>query len=157
MFGIKVAYKCPYCNKIIYTDLGSTHYYKYKDMDKNVIIAHHCNKSFITVPSYENENYMNNYHFPSHKLYILNCVKYALETVYNVYDESVDEDTIINNIINFLKTSDKYESIRSFIERDINDIKVVCQLKLAELTPFISLPLTDEIKSNLKSVGTTCW
>ena len=100
---------------------------------------------------------MNRYYFPSHKLYILGCVKDALKKVY-AYDYSADEDTIINNTINILRTSDEYESIRSFIERDINDIKVVCQLKLAELTPkFISLPLTDEIKSNLKHTSTTCW
>lgn len=157
MFGINAVYKCPYCNKIIFTNLGVTHYYKHPDIDKNVIIAHHCNKPFITVPIYENDNYINRYYFPSHKLYILGCVKDALKKVY-VYDYSADEDTIINNTINILRTSDEYESIRSFIERDINDIKVVCQLKLAELTPkFISLPLTDEIKSNLKHTSTTCW
>lgn len=155
MVGINVVYKCPYCNNIIYTDLGVTHYYRHKDINKNVIIAHHCDKSFITVPIYEDNSYVNRYGFPKHKLYILGCVETALE---NVYDESADEDTIINNIIDFLRTSDKYESIRSFIERDINDIKVVCQLKLAHLTPdFVSLPLTDEIKSNLKNVGTMCW
>ena len=27
MVGINVVYKCPYCNNIIYTDLGVTHYY----------------------------------------------------------------------------------------------------------------------------------
>ena len=155
MVGINVVYKCPYCNNIIYTDLGVTHYYRHKDINKNVIIAHHCDKSFITVPIYEDNSYMNRYGFPRHKLYILGCVETAIE---NVYDESADEDTIINNIIGFLRTSDKYESIRSFIERDINDIKVVCQLKLAHLTPdFVSLPLVDEIKSNLKNVGTICW
>lgn len=155
MVGINVVYKCPYCNNIIYTDLGVTHFYRYKDINKNVIIAHHCDKSFITVPIYEDNSYMNRYGFPRHKLYILGCVETAIE---NVYDESVDEDTIINNIIGFLRTSDKYESFRSFIERDINDIKVVCQLKLAHLTPdFVSLPLVDEIKSNLKNVGTMCW
>lgn len=155
MVGINVVYKCPYCNNIIYTDLGVIHYYKHKDIDKDIIIAHHCDKPFITVPIHEDNDYMNRYSFPRHKLYILGCVETALE---NVYDESADEDTIINNIIDFLRTSDKYDSIRSFIERDINDIKVVCQLKLAHLVPdFVSLPLTDEIKSNLKSAGTMCW
>lgn len=155
MVGTNVVYKCPYCNNIIYTDLGVTHYYKHKDIDKDVIIAHHCDKSFIAVPIYEDNNYMNRYSFPKHKLYILDCVETALE---NVYDEFADEDTIINNIIDFLRTSDKYDNIRSFIERDINDIKVVCQLKLAHLIPdFVSLPLTDEIKSNLKNAGTICW
>ena len=41
MFGTNVVYKCPYCNKIIFTDLGVTHYYKHPDIDKDVIIVHH--------------------------------------------------------------------------------------------------------------------
>lgn len=152
MLGLNIVYKCPYCNKIIFSDTGVTHYYKYND--KNVIIRSHCDKKFITEQIADNTNY-GRYNIPKFKLYILACVE---EGISNTFDSKLNEDEQINKIIGFIKTSESCKQYRQYVDRDINDIKVVCQLRLANLIPdFFSLPLTDEIKSKLVPSMTICW
>ena len=144
MFGLDVHYKCPYCNKIIYNTIGVTQYYDYEN--KSVIVSAHCNKPFIT--EYQLDKKITDfYYIPQHKLYIVQHVKDALD---EVYDPSLNEDEIIEKVIEFLKTDESNISHRNDIDKDLNDIKIVCQFELAHISqPFFSLPLTDEVKSKL--------
>lgn len=156
MVGINVLYRCPICNKTIHANLGSTSYYNYED--KTVIIAKCCGQPFIAKYCLE-PNIFSKYNIPEYKSYIIDIVGLALSKFYN---PKLNEDEMIDKIIEFITTSEECAKYRENIKKDINDVKVISQISLAnkvfeETLPLFSLPLTDEVKSKLVFSHNICW
>lgn len=150
MFGKDIIYKCPYCGKIIVSDIGVTTYYSYED--KVGIIERHCGKNFLTPDYGLNVNlirydqealYRQTRMFPQH----------ILKTMLSVYDEKDDEDSIINKTIQELLSVNE--------NADINALKTICQIIIGQgnldFNSMWSLKLEDIDTSKIKAERTICW
>lgn len=154
MFGIDVKIKCPYCNKILRTNLGITEYYKYKG--KEVIKFFHTNcGEFIC--QYVEEN---SYTFVRYNGYKLSLIKYIQPIVEKYIENNQSEEDIINNTIIELKNILKKEDKNFNLNKDINDIKVIVQIILGQYKNDSSLwskKLTNNDIKELEFVKTICW
>ena len=145
MFGLNIIMTCPFCGETCETDISAITSYDYEN--REVIIRKHCGKEFITELNIYDENKIRQ-RYSGYGMHWYDAIKNIAKTI----DKSLSEEYITNEIITKLKES--YEE--TIINKEINDIKTVIELVLANNNKYWSVPLTSDMKLNQLKKSRTC-
>lgn len=142
------AIRCPYCNKTFEQEFGITTYYHYKPNGKEVVIFDHGCGEFISEVSSESFwNISRKYNFSGIPPRLRGDI---FGIVYGNLSKINDDMDMYNLVVEELKT--KYEEA----EFNFTALKLYVEVIMSFATmPLFALPLTDEVKKELKQSKTT--
>ena len=147
MIGYIRSVRCPYCKRTYEQDLGITQFYDYKGI--SVIITHHGCGEFISELGDPFRNAYLRYNLLNPTIRN-NVMKIVYDNINSVMDE-VDMTKIVKEEL--YNNYTKWEANIRF-----DDLKVLVEICMNYVTiPLFSMPLTDEVKKELKPDHIVCF
>ena len=147
MIGCIKSVRCPYCKKTYEQDLGVTQFYDYRGI--SVIITNHgCGEFIGELGDTFREAYLRYNLHQFNPTIRNNVMKIVYDNINRVMDE-VDMTKIV---------AEELYNTKQEVDIKFDNLKVLVEICMNYATiPLFSMPLTDEVKKELKPDHIVCF